>query len=82
MIYFIIIYIVSCLLSYVVIRWTYNKLWTNSNPHITDLLFVILPGFNTVAFIMMFMFTSIDLYSQNKKSLITNKFFNIKKRQS
>ena len=80
MIYFIIIYIVSCLLSYVVIRWTYNKLWTTINPNITDLLFVILPVFNTVIFIMMYMFTSIELYNENKKPFTTNKFFNIKKR--
>jgi hypothetical protein len=80
MIYFIIIYIVSCLLSYVVIRWTYNKLWTNINPNEKDVFLVIFPILNTFTFIMMYMFTSIELYSQNKKPFTTNKFFNIKKR--
>jgi hypothetical protein len=80
MIYFIIIYIVSFLLSYLVMRWTYNTVWKNLNPNIADLLFVIVPVSNTVIFILMFMFTSIELYSQNKKPFTTNKFFNIKKR--
>lgn len=73
MIYFIIIYIISFLLSYLVLRWTYNTVWATLNPRLIDLLFVILPVFNTVIFITMFIFTYSDLYT-------TNKFFNIKKR--
>lgn len=80
MIYFIIIYVVSCLLSYVVIRWTYNKLWTNINPNEKDVFLVVFPIVNTFTFIMIFIFTSIELYNENKKPFTTNKFFNIKKR--
>ena len=78
MIYFIIIYLVSFLLSYLVIRWTFKTVWTNINPGLKDLLIVILPFVNTVAFIMVFIYTLKEL--NNKKSFTTNKFFNIKKR--
>jgi hypothetical protein len=78
MIYFIIIYVVSFLLSYLVIRWTFKTVWTNGNPGLKDLLIVILPFVNTVAFIMVFIYTLKEL--NNKKSFTTNKFFNIKKR--
>jgi|688.fasta_scaffold68351_3 hypothetical protein len=80
MIYFIIIYLVSFILSYLVIRWTFKTVWTSINPGLRDLLIVIFPFVNTVAFIMMFIFTSIELYIKSKKSFTTNKFFNIKKR--
>lgn len=79
MIYFIIIYIVSFLLSYIVLRWTYNTVWATINPGLIDLLIVILPGFNTVTFIMTFIYT-LGVLNDKKKPFTTNKFFNIKKR--